>query len=76
MSVQRCYVEYIALNGGSRLISSSEGVQREAGGSLPLGAVGTPTKVSTYSDPINFFSLFKTFSFSPRYLPLITLKFL
>ena len=43
MPVQRCYVEYIALNVGAHLISSSEGVQRDAGGSIPLGVVATAT---------------------------------
>ena len=43
MCHQRCYVEDMALNAGLHLISSSEGFQREAGGSLPLGVVGTPT---------------------------------
>ena len=37
------YAEYIALNGGSHLISSAEGVQREVGASLPLGVVATAT---------------------------------
>ncbi len=43
MPVQRCYVEDIALNGGSHLISSAEGVQREVGVSLPMGVVATAT---------------------------------
>ena len=38
------YVEHIALNEGSHLISSAEGVQREVGVSLPLGVVATATK--------------------------------
>ena len=43
MPVQRCYVEDMALNVGLHLISSSEGVQRDAGGSIPLGVVATAT---------------------------------
>ena len=46
MCHQRCYVEDMALNAGLHLISSSEGFQREAGGSLPLGAVATATMYS------------------------------
>jgi hypothetical protein len=44
MCHQRYYVEDIALNVGLHLISSSEGFQWEAGGSLPLGAVATATQ--------------------------------
>ena len=43
MCHQRCYVENTFIYFRTTFVSSAEGVQREVGVSLPLGAVGTPT---------------------------------
>ena len=43
MCQQCCYVENTFIYGRFTFVSSSEGFQREAGGSLPLGAVATAT---------------------------------